>query len=79
MPIVTKTELEVADVDAEDFFVSAILEDRSLKTDLRLAKEDEETFKTMKRMWEERGDRLVFFSILKAIGQEKYISGRYKD
>ena len=30
-------------------------------------------------MWEERGDKGVFFTILKACGREKYVSGRYKD
>ena len=59
--------------------MSAILEDGDLKSDLKLALDDEETFKNLNKIWEERGDKQVFFTILKACGQEKYISGRYKE
>lgn len=43
IPIVTKTEYEVADVD-EDDFVSLIQEDGSLKSDLKIP-EDEDLYK----------------------------------
>ena len=78
IPIVKKLEYEVADLD-DDYFVSSIIEDGTLKDDLKLAREDEETFKDLRKMWEERGDKLVFYTILAAVGREKYISGRYKD
>ena len=78
VPIVTKAEYEVADID-EDNFVSAILEDGDLKADLKLPTDDEETFKNLSKIWEERGDKQVFFTIQKATGMEKYISGRYKE
>ena len=78
VPIVKKFEYEVADVD-EDDFVSAILEDGCLKDDLKLAREDEEIYKELRKFWEEREDRLVFFTILAAVEKEKYISGRYKE
>ena len=74
----TKTEYEVADID-EDEFVSVILDDGDLKMDLKLAADDEETFKNLKKIWDERGEKQVFFTILKACGMEKYISGRYKE
>ena len=78
VPIVSKVEYEVADID-EDHFVSAILEDGDLKMDLKLPTDDEETFKNLNKIWEERGDKQVHFTILRACGQEKYISGRYKE
>ena len=36
VPTVTKTEYEVADIDDEDDFVSLIMDDSSLKEDLKL-------------------------------------------
>ena len=78
VPVVTKTEYEVADVD-EDDFVSAIMEDGDLKTDLKLDSGESETYNELKKMWEDRGDKGVFFTILRACGREKYVSGRYKD
>ena len=79
VPIVKKFEYEVADVNDDDDFVSAIIEDGTLKDDLKLAREDEDVYKELRKMWEERGDRLVFFTILAAVEKEKYIAGRYKD
>ena len=78
VPVVTKNEYEVADID-EDDFVSAILEDGDLKTDLKLDAGDDETYQTLKKMWDDRGEKLVYFTILKACGREKYVSGRYKE
>ena len=50
-----------------------------MKDDLKLSREDEDVHKELKKMWEERGDKLVFFTVLAAVGKEKYIAGRYKD
>lgn len=47
--------------------------------DLKLPVEDDEIFNTLKKMWEERGERSVYYSVQKAVGQEKWVSGRYKD
>ena len=79
VPNVTKGEYEVADINDDDDFVSAILEDGDLKMDLKLPTDDEETYKILKKCWDERGDKQVFFTILKACGQEKYIAARYKE
>ena len=49
-PNVTKEEYEVADID-EDNFVSVVLPDGDLKTDLKLPVEDEEIFDTLKKAW----------------------------
>lgn len=78
VPNVSKLELEVADINADDF-VSVILEDGSLKEDLKLPADDEVTYKELKKMWEDAGDKQVYFTILKACGREKFISGRYKE
>jgi len=74
---VTKEELEVADID-EDDFVSCILPDGDLKTDLKLPKDDEETYAELKKAWDERGESTVFFTILRAVGKEKFVSARTK-
>ena len=58
--------------------MSVILEDGDLKMDLKLPTDDEETYKNLKKIWEDRGDKQVFYTIQKATGLEKYISGRYK-
>jgi translation initiation factor 5A len=79
VPNVNKIEMEVADVHEHDNFVSAIQDNGELKEDLKLPTEDEELFPVLKKMWEERGDKSVYFTILKACGQEKWISGRYKE
>ena len=76
VPVVSQTEMEVADVD-EDGFVHAIMEDGSLFETLKLPKEDHELWEELWKLWEERGERNVFFTLLKAAGQEKWISGRY--
>ncbi len=78
VPNVFKLEYEVADIN-EDDFVSCILDNGDLKEDLKMPVADEEIYPTLKKMWNERGDKSVYFTILKACGQEKYISGRYKE
>lgn len=77
VPNVVKEELEVADID-EDDFVSVILPDGDLKTDLKLPAEDEECYNELKKVWDERGDKTIYFTIQKAIGKEKFISARSK-
>lgn len=78
VPIVTKVEMEVADID-EDDFVSAILEDGSLKCDLKVDVGDEDIYKTLMKLWEDRGEKQVFFTLQTAVGKTKYISGRFKE
>ncbi len=73
----TKEEYEVADID-EDDFVSCILPDGDLKTDLKLPKEDEETYATLRKAWDERGDATLYFTVQRAVGKEKFISARIK-
>jgi translation initiation factor 5A len=55
VPVIKKVEFEVADVNEDDYFVSVIKEDGTLKDDVKLAREDEETFSTLLKMWRERG------------------------
>jgi len=74
---VTKEEYEVADID-EDEFVYCILQDGDLRSDLKLPKEDEEVYNTLKSAWDNRGDTTVYFTIQKAVGREKFISHRIK-
>ena len=77
VPIVKKTELEVADI-SEDDFVSLILPDSSLKEDLKLPA-DAELSEDLKNCWESNNDSCqVFFTVLEACGQEKIISSRTK-
>ena len=76
-PNVIKEELEVADID-EDEFVSVILPDGDLKSDLKLPKEDEQTYGELTKAWGERGDKTIYFTIQKAVGKEKFISARSK-
>lgn len=78
VPNVTKEELEVADID-EDDFVSVILPDGDLKSDLKLPKEDEDTYKELKKVWDERGENTVLYTIQKACGKEKFVSARTKN
>lgn len=73
----TKEEYEVADID-EDEFVYCILPDGDLKQDLKLPKDDEEVYSTLKKAWEDRGDTTIYFTIQKAVGKEKFISHRTK-
>jgi translation initiation factor 5A len=77
VPNVTKEELEVADID-EDDFVTCILPDGDLKTDLKLPVEDEECYAELKKSWDERGDKTIYFTIQRAVGKEKFISTRAK-
>lgn len=68
VPIVNKIELEVADIN-EDVFVSLIKLDGSLKEDLKMPVEDEKTYAELKKVWDERGDNTVLFSIISACGK----------
>ena len=77
IPNVTKEELEVADID-EDDFVSVILPDGDLKTDLKLPVDDEEVYGDLKKIWDDRGEKTIYFTIQRAVGKEKFISARSK-
>ena len=68
IPIVEKKEFEIADID-EDEFVSAIQDDGSLKSNLKLPIEDEELYAELKKVWETRGDATVLFSVQSACGK----------
>lgn len=68
IPNVNKTELEAADID-EDGFVSLIQNDGSLKEDLKLPIEDEELYAELKKIWDERGDNSVLYTIQSACGK----------
>jgi translation initiation factor 5A len=52
VPNVLKEEYEVADID-EDEFVSVILNDGDLKSDLKLPIEDEDTYKELRKVYDE--------------------------
>ena len=78
VPNVEKSEYEVADI-SEDGFVSLILTDGSLREDLKIPENDEEIKKELEKIWENRGDAQVFFTLLSACGQTKLIAGRTKE
>ena len=79
VPNVTKVEFEVADVNEDDDFVTLIEADGSLKTDLKLPVGDEELYAELKKIWNDNHDNSqVYFSVIRAVGQEKIISGRVK-
>ena len=78
-PIVTKVELEVADISADDF-VSFILPDGQLKEDLKLPIADDELYRELSELWKayhENGQ--IFFTIISACSNEKIVSGRVRD
>jgi translation initiation factor 5A len=78
VPTVLKVEYEVADIDGDDF-VSLIQEDGSLKSDLKLPVADADLYAELKKLWDDNHENgQVFFSVIRAVGQEKLISGRVK-
>ncbi len=78
MPIVTKVEYEVADINA-DGFVSLIQKDNSLKEDTKLPA-DAELSDMLEKCWNENNEHSqVYFTILSACGQSKFIACRTKD
>lgn len=64
VPNVSKIEMEIADIDEDDFVHAINEEDGSLKQDLKLPTDDEETYKELKKLWSERGERLVYLTVL---------------
>ncbi len=75
VPVVKKCELEVADI-SEDNFVSLVLSNNTLKQDLKLPNNKEEA-KRLKDAFElNRNECSVYFTIIKACGQEKIQSAR---
>lgn len=78
VPTVVKNEYEVADLDEEDF-CSLILDDGSLKEDLKLPV-DLELNAELRKAWEENNEKSqVFFTVITAVGQNKIIAVRIKD
>lgn len=78
MPNVTKEEYEVADID-EDDFVTLVLADGNLKTDLKLPVDDETVYNELKSCWDKNNnDHTVLFTVQRAVGKEKLISARIK-
>ena len=74
-----KKEYEVADI-SEDGFVSLILDDGSLKENLKLPDGDEEIKNTLQGIWDGRADNAqVYFTVISSVGQEKLIAGRIKE
>lgn len=68
VPDVFKEEYEVADID-DDHFVSVILDDGSLKTDLKLPEADQETFDELKKVYDENHSHSsVLFTIQRSCG-----------
>lgn len=78
IPIVNKKEYEIADISA-DGFVSAILDDGSLKEDLKLPLDDPDISNELQKVWDNRGENLVYFTLISACGKEKYIAARVKE
>lgn len=78
IPNVNKVEYQVADIDDDDF-VSLILPDGSLKSDLKLPT-DEDIHDPLLEMWEKNKDSgaEIYFTVQTAVKQEKIISGRIK-
>ena len=77
VPNITKTEYEVADISGDDF-VSLILEDGSLKEDLKLPT-DADLNAELRKVWDENHETgQVFFTVISGCGQSKIIAGRVK-
>ncbi len=79
VPIVTKIEYEVADIDDDSHFVSYIQEDGTINSTIKMPVDDEETFKDLQKIWDERADKAIYFSLQSACGQQKFIAGRSKE
>lgn len=75
-PIVSKIEYEVADV-SEDGFVS-LIDKNELKEDIKLPTDDEARQMFMK-CWEDNNrTSQVFFTLISACGQARFVSCRVK-
>ena len=81
-PIVNKAEYEVADVNEDDDFVSLILEDGSLKEDLKISSDesDHQLRADLLKVWNDNHENgQVFYTVISAVGKEKIVSGRARD
>jgi hypothetical protein len=68
IPVVKKTDLEVADI-SEDNFVTFVLPDATLKEDLKLPNDKKEA-KKLREIFEVNKDKHpVYFTIIKACGE----------
>ena len=75
VPVVKKVELEVADISDDDF-VSLVLPDANLKEDLKLPSDKKEAKKLRDAFEMNKDECSVYFTYIKACGQEKLISVR---
>ena len=75
VPVVKKVELEVADISDDDF-VSLVLPDANLKEDLKLPSDKKEAKKLRDAFEMNKDECSVYFTYIKACGQEKLISAR---
>lgn len=78
VPNVGRTEYEVADI-SDDGFVSLLEKDGSLKEDIKLPA-DAELAAGLKKCWEENNNNAqVYFTMITACGNSKFISFRIKE
>ncbi len=76
-PVVTKVEYEVADINT-DGFVSLIEKDNTLKENIKLPA-DQDLREMLGKCWEENNnDCQVYFTLIAACGQYKFIACRTK-
>lgn len=75
VPLVKKAELEVADI-ADDNYVSLVLPNNSLKEDVKLPVDRDEAKKLKEAFEKNKDESTVYFTIIKACGQEKIIAAR---
>ena len=75
VPLVKKAELEVADI-ADDNYVSLVLPNNSLKEDVKLPVDRDEAKKLKKAFEKNKDESTVYFTIIKACGQEKITAAR---
>lgn len=74
-PVVKKAELEVADI-SDDNFVALIMPDATLKEDLKLPNNKKEAKKLREAFESNKDECSVYFTFIRACGQEKIISAR---
>lgn len=75
VPLVKKAELEVADI-ADDNYVSLVLPNNSLKEDVKLPVDRDEAKKLKDAFEKNKDESTVYFTIIKACGQEKITAAR---
>lgn len=68
--------MECVDIEDSDYFATLVLPNGDLKSDLKVPVEDEQIYAEVMKVWGERGDKTVLFTVQKACGKEKIISAR---